>query len=74
MASGGMIYIHDKSNDDRFRHSSNIKGITSKIWDAIVLVLLMTGIYDLRQWGSLRWIDIYTYQVSWRLVQTVKQY
>jgi hypothetical protein len=29
MASGGMIYT--KFHDDRFRHSSNINGITSTV-------------------------------------------
>jgi hypothetical protein len=28
MTSGGMIYVHTKFHDDRFRHSSNIKVIT----------------------------------------------
>jgi hypothetical protein len=36
-------YIHIKFHDNRFRNSSNIKGI-STIWEAVVLVLLMTGI------------------------------
>jgi hypothetical protein len=37
------------SHDDRFRHSSNIKDITS----AKVLVLLMGGIYDICHWDGL---------------------
>jgi hypothetical protein len=38
-----MTHIHTNSRDDQFRHSSNIKGITSTIWEAIVLVVLMRG-------------------------------
>jgi hypothetical protein len=52
-------YIHTKFHDDRFRYSSNIKGITSTVLEAVVLVLLMRGIYDLLHWAGLRWHDIY---------------
>jgi hypothetical protein len=45
-------HIHTKSHDDQFKHSSNVKGITSTIWEAIVLVLLMRGIYDVRHWDA----------------------
>jgi hypothetical protein len=31
--------MHPKFNDDRFSHSSNVKVITSKMWECIVLVL-----------------------------------
>jgi hypothetical protein len=40
------------SHDDRFMHSSNVTGITSAIWEAIVLVLVMRGISDLRHWDG----------------------
>jgi hypothetical protein len=45
--------IHTKYHDDWFKHSSNINAITSTIWEATVLVLLMRGIYDVHvQMGS----------------------
>jgi hypothetical protein len=37
-----------KCHDDRLRHLSNIKVITSTIWKTPVLVLLMRGIYEER--------------------------
>jgi hypothetical protein len=37
----------------------NIKGSISKIWEAVVLVLLMREVYDIRNWDGLRWHDIY---------------
>jgi hypothetical protein len=40
--------IHTKSHDDRFRHSINFKGSTSTVREAVMLVLLMRGIYDVR--------------------------
>jgi hypothetical protein len=52
--------VHTKFNYDRFRHSSNIKGINSTIWEAIVLVLLMRGVYVVCYWGGLRLHNIYT--------------
>jgi hypothetical protein len=36
-------HVYNKIHDDRFRKSSNIKVITSTVWDAVVLVLLVTG-------------------------------
>jgi hypothetical protein len=33
-------------HDDWFRHSSSIKGITSTIGEAVVLLLLIRGIYE----------------------------
>jgi hypothetical protein len=61
--------------DDRFRHSSNtnIKDIPSTVWDAIVVVLLMRGAYDVRHWDGLSGV-ICSYQVSWRLLQPFNQY
>jgi hypothetical protein len=104
-----------KFHDNRFRNSGNIKGITSTIWEAVVLGLLMTGIskyatemasggmtyiLSLMMIGSSIWVSLrllpqqferlqccyyctslrllhvawYTYQVSWRLVEAIKQY
>jgi hypothetical protein len=45
--------IHTRSHDDWFRPSSNIKGITLTIWEAIVSVLLMRKIYDECHWDGL---------------------
>jgi hypothetical protein len=45
MASGGTIYVHTKFQDDRFVHSSNIKGVTSTICEATLLILLMGRTY-----------------------------
>jgi hypothetical protein len=42
MEYGGIIKFHD----DPFSHSSTIKIIASKIWEAAMLVLLMGGIYE----------------------------
>jgi hypothetical protein len=44
----------------RSRNSSNIKGITSTIWEAVVLELLRRGIYDVHHWNGLRWHAIYS--------------
>jgi uncharacterized membrane protein YvlD (DUF360 family) len=52
--------IHTKFHNDRFKHSSNIKGIASIIWEAIVLALLMSGIYDVRRWNGFMSHDILT--------------
>jgi hypothetical protein len=45
-------YVHTESHDDQFRHSSNIEGITSTVWEAVVLVLLVRGIYNVRHWDG----------------------
>jgi hypothetical protein len=41
-------YVHTKLHDDWFRHSSNINVITSAIWNAAVLEVLMGGMYEVR--------------------------
>jgi hypothetical protein len=48
MVSGGMIYVyvHTKFQDDPLGHSSNMKVVTSTIYEATLLVLLMGGIYE----------------------------
>jgi hypothetical protein len=51
--------IHTMTHDVRFRHSSNIKDITSTVWEVTVLVLLMRGNYNVHQWDGLRWHDMY---------------
>jgi hypothetical protein len=51
MTSGVMTYEqHIKSQDDRFRRSSNTETITSTMPVVSVLVLLMGRIYDVRIW------------------------
>jgi hypothetical protein len=47
MVSSGMKYI-TKFHDYRFRKASNIKVIISTISEAVMLVLLMIGIYEIR--------------------------
>jgi hypothetical protein len=37
-------HIRTKCHDDQAGYLSNTKGITSTIWEAVVLVLLMRGI------------------------------
>jgi hypothetical protein len=73
MSTDGMT-IHIKCHDDRFRNSSNIKGITSWTWEAVVLVLLMKGIYDVRRWDGYRWHDIHTkcYDDQFRHLNNIK--
>jgi hypothetical protein len=39
---------HTKIHDDRFRNSSNIRGITSTVRQVIVLVLLIRAIFNIR--------------------------
>jgi hypothetical protein len=56
---------------DRFRLSSNNKVITSTILETVVLVLLTTGIYDVRHWDGLRWRDIYV-PISWKIDPSVQ--
>jgi hypothetical protein len=51
--------IHIKFHGDRFRHSSNIKVIASTIAEAVVLVLLMGGNYEVRRWDDFRCHDTY---------------
>jgi hypothetical protein len=50
--------IHMKFHEDWFEHLGNIKALTSTIWEAEVLVLLMGTIYEVRRWDGLRWHDI----------------
>jgi hypothetical protein len=50
---------HTKFHIDQSRHSSNIKSITWTVWEAIVLVLLMRGIHDVRHWDGLMHHDIH---------------
>jgi hypothetical protein len=45
---------------DQFRNSSNIKDITSTVWEAIVLALLLRRISYVSRWDGLKWHDIYT--------------
>jgi hypothetical protein len=47
-------HICTKFHDDRFRHLSNIKGITSTVSGAVVLALLMRENYDIRNWDDFK--------------------
>jgi hypothetical protein len=40
-----VAYIHTKFHDEGFRHLKNITVITATIWEAVMLVLLIEGIY-----------------------------
>jgi hypothetical protein len=46
--------ILTKFHDDRFLNSSNIKDVTSRIWEAVMLVLLIRGILI----TSLSWLHV----------------
>jgi hypothetical protein len=37
---------HTKFHDDRLKDSSNVKVIVPTIWDTVVLMILIGGIYD----------------------------
>jgi hypothetical protein len=39
------LHIHRKPHSNQFKHSSSIKDTTSTVREAIVLVLLMKGIF-----------------------------
>jgi hypothetical protein len=58
MVSDGMI-IRIKFHEDLFGHSGNINVITSTIYEAALLVLLMGWIYDVCRRDDLRCYDIY---------------
>jgi hypothetical protein len=45
MGSGGMIYNRTKFHGNMFRHLSNITGVTAKIFEVVMLVLLICEIY-----------------------------
>jgi hypothetical protein len=51
---------YTKFHDSRFRHSSNVKVITSTATEDAALVLLMEGIYESCRWHGLGWHDIHT--------------
>jgi hypothetical protein len=57
MASGGMIYIPSLMTISLGIWVILRVGYTSTIWEAIVLVLLMRGIYYVCYWDGLRWHD-----------------
>jgi hypothetical protein len=41
--------IYNNIHDDRFRHSSNIKVITERIYENVMLVLLKAEMYEVRR-------------------------
>jgi hypothetical protein len=60
MDSSSMTHICTKFHDDRFRHLSNTTVITATIGEAIILVLLIEGIYEVRHWIGFMRYDILT--------------
>jgi hypothetical protein len=60
MSLFGMIYIYIKFPNNLFRYLSNIKVITSTTSEAVVLVLLMGMIYEVRCGDGLVRHDICT--------------
>jgi hypothetical protein len=44
--------IHTKIHDDRLKHLSNIEAISSAIWEAAILVLLLGGICEIFHWDG----------------------
>jgi hypothetical protein len=44
--------VRTKFHEDWFRHLSNITVITSKIWEAVMSVLLIEEIYEVRCWNG----------------------
>jgi hypothetical protein len=53
------IYEYTEFHSDRFRHSSNVKVITSTIWEPAVFVLLSGGICEVSRWDGLRFHHIH---------------
>jgi hypothetical protein len=51
--------IQTKWHEDGYRRSSNIKVFASEISEAVMLVLLMGGIYEVHCCDGLRCINIY---------------
>jgi hypothetical protein len=43
---------HTKLHDDWFRHWSDIKINIATIWEAVILILLIEGIYEVRRWDG----------------------
>jgi hypothetical protein len=52
--------IHIKFHDNRFRHLNNTTVITAKIWETVILALLIEGIYELCPWNGFVNHDIRT--------------
>jgi hypothetical protein len=51
--------VYTKYHDDRLRNLSNIMIITT-VWEAVMLVLLIEGIYEVTCWDCCIWHDIHT--------------
>jgi hypothetical protein len=62
--------IRTNFHDDRFSDLINITVITATILEAVLLVLLIEGIYEAVEVTSCGMI----YKVSWTLVQAFKHY
>jgi hypothetical protein len=58
---------HLRSHDDRLRQSCNIRDITSTIWEAAMLVFMISGIYGMYRWDSIRRRNMYANFHDYRL-------
>jgi hypothetical protein len=56
----GCHETHADFHEKWYMHSGNIKVITSKIWEAAMLVLLIWWIHGVSWWDSRKWHDICT--------------
>jgi hypothetical protein len=63
--------MHTKFHEGWCGHSGSIKLITSTIWEAAVLVLLMGIINDVCRWVELRWHDTYVPRTFGSAVQVI---
>jgi hypothetical protein len=55
-----VAWYNTTFQDDRYRHLNNIIVITSKILEAVMLVLLIKRIYEVRRWDGSMWHDTHT--------------
>jgi hypothetical protein len=72
---GGLRWhdTHTKFHDDRFRNSGNIKVITTAVWEAAMLVLLVTGIYEVCHWDGIRSNDTSRFMAIGWGIKTVRR-
>jgi hypothetical protein len=52
--------IHTEFHEDWYRRSRQYYGFASAIWEAVMLVLLTGGSYQVHRWHGLRWHDEHT--------------
>jgi hypothetical protein len=46
--------VRTKSRDDQLKHSSNIKVITSTVWQTAMMILVTRGFYE----EPVRWLQV----------------